>query len=266
MSRGRRGHRTAIQGGPQRTLPIGANNAYPRPMSTIATPGPWHRATFLHRPNRFVVHARLADTGAEVRTHLPDPGRLGELMLPGRTLWLKPAETPRKTAWSTVYVETEDGELVCCDTQRPNQIVRAALEANAISELADWTLIRAEAPWQSSRFDFLLGADAERLYLEVKGVSWIEGRTARFPDAVTARGAKHLRELAEIANEPGHQAAALFVLQRSTDVDAIEAAGDRDPVFANALEGARANGVQILGRRTTMTLDQTTMGGPIPVR
>lgn len=234
-------------------------------MVAIDTPGPWHRATFLHRPNRFVVHARLVETGAEVRTHLPDPGRLGELMLPGRTLWLKPADTPRKTAWSTVYVETEDGQLVCCDTRRPNQIVGAALEAQAISELSDFTLIRAEAPWRSSRFDFLLGAGDDRLYLEVKGVSWVEGRAARFPDAVTARGARHLRELAEIAQEPGHRAAALFVLQRAADVDRIEAAGERDPAFAKALDEARESGVQILGRRTSITLDRTVLQGPVAV-
>ena len=235
-----------------------------RSLVTLPTPGPWRKAHFLHRPNRFVVHAALADSGEEVRTHLPDPGRLAELMLPGATLWLSPATTPRKTAWSTIYVESPEGSLVCCDTRRPNLLLRAALDAQAVDELGDWTLHRTEAPWKSSRFDFELARGDERMMVEAKGVSWIEDGRARFPDAVTARGARHLDELAEIAREGGH-AAAIFVMQRSDPVTGIEAARDRDPRFADALEGARSAGVHILGRRTEVTLERTTLGPAVPV-
>ena len=233
-------------------------------MTTLPTPGPWHRATFLSRPNRFVVHARLEATGLEVRTHLPDPGRLGELMLPGATVWLKPAATPRKTDWSTIYVESLDGSLVCCDTRRPNLLLRMALEEQSLDELADWTLVRTEATWGSSRFDFELAKGTDRLLVEAKGVSWIEGRRARFPDAVTARGARHLQELAALARSGGN-ACAIFLMQRSDEVDAIEAARERDPAFADALAEARAAGVVLLGRRTIVTLDQTTLGAAVPV-
>jgi len=235
-------------------------------MAHLETPGPWHPATFVVRPNRFVVHARLDDSGEEVRTHLPDPGRLKELMIPGRRVWLKPAETPRKTAWSCIYVETEDGDLVCCDTRRPNQVIAQGLRARAVDELADWELVRAEATWGTSRFDFLLEQNGEHLYLEVKGVSWVVGQRARFPDAVTARGARHLRELAQVAKTPGLRAAALFLLQRSAPVDWIEAARDRDPDFADALEEAREAGVLILGRRSRLTLNRTSLGDAVDVR
>ena len=235
-------------------------------MIPLDTPGPWHRATFVQRPNRFVVHARLDDSGQEVRTHLPDPGRLEELMVPGRTVWLKPADTPRKTAWSCIYVETADGELVCCDTRRPNKLIERSLKAGAIDELAGWDFVRAEATWGSSRFDFLLQRGATRLYLEVKGVSWVEGHVARFPDAVTARGARHLLELSSIARTPDLEGAALFLLQRSTDVTRIEAAGDRDPAFADALAAAREAGVRILGRSTHLTLNRTILGEAVEVR
>ncbi len=233
-------------------------------MTTLPTPGPWHRAAFLSRPNRFVVHARLDTTGQEVRTHLPDPGRLGELMLPGATVWLKPATTPRKTAWSTIYVESPGGSLVCCDTRRPNLLLRKALEDQSLDELADWTLVRTEAAWGSSRFDFELARGDDRMLVEAKGVSWIEGGRARFPDAVTARGTRHLRELAELARGGG-EASAIFVMQRSDRIDAIEAARERDPAFADALGEARAAGVVLLGRRTTVTLDRTTLGPAVPV-
>ena len=113
-------------------------------------------------------------------------------MLPGATLWLKAATTPRKTAWSTIYVESPEGSLVCCDTRRPNLLLREALAERAIEELADWTLERTEAPWRSSRFDFQLSLGDDRMLVEAKGVSWIQGERARFPDAVTARGARHL--------------------------------------------------------------------------
>ena len=87
---------------------------------------------------------------------------------------------------------------------------------------------------------------------------------ARFPDAVTARGARHLLELGEISRDGGY-AAAIFLMQRSDPVDAIEAARDRDPKFGEALDEARASGVIILGRRTTITLDETTLGPAVPV-
>lgn len=234
-------------------------------MVSIDTPGPWYRATFLHRPNRFIVHARLDDSGQEVRTHLPDPGRLLELLVPGATLWLKPADRPRRTAWSTIYVRSAAGDLVCCDTRRPNQLVAAAVAAGALDELDGWRLIRAEAPRGASRFDFLLGRGAETLLVEVKGVSWVEGRTARFPDAVTARGARHLTELAGVARSGGY-GAVLFMMQRSAEVDSIEAAADRDPLFAEALDEARSAGVGVFGRSARVTLERTTLGPPLPVR
>ena len=227
---------------------------------------------FAHRPNRFVVHARMVPGGGEVRAHLPDPGRLAELLVPGRTIWLKAAERPRKTAerprktaWTAVYVETEQGALACCDTRRPNQLAALALRAGAIAELSEWSFLRSEAAWGSSRFDFLLGQGDRRLYLEAKGVSWVVEDVARFPDAMTARGARHLRELARIAVTPGHAAAVLFLMQRSEPIRRIEAAADRDPEFATALREARDAGVQVLGRRTRVTLDATELGPAVPV-
>lgn len=235
------------------------------PMTRLKTPGPWREATFLERPNRFVVHARLKDSDDVVRAHLPDPGRLAELLVPGRRVWVTPARTPRKTAWSCIYAESPEGHLVCVNTQRPNRLVARALQEGSIDEFAADSYVRAEATWGRSRFDFLLERDGEPLYVEVKGVSWVQGDAARFPDAVTARGTRHLHELAEIATTPGHHAALVLLVQREGG-RWIEAARERDPDFAEALAQAAAAGVMLVGRRARITLEETILGEAIPIR
>ena len=188
-------------------------------------------ARFTARPNRFIVLATC--DGKEVRAHLPDPGRLEDLLTPGCRLWLEPAPqgSPRRTAWSARLVETPDGERVSVDTLLPNRLVRAALEAGALPELAPYQLSRAEPRVGSSRFDFLLTVPPDTasveigpavpppllppLLLEVKGVSMLDGERALFPDAVTARGARHVRELGELAASGDWAAAVFFLVQRA---------------------------------------------------
>ncbi len=227
-----------------------------------------HPARFLHRPNRFVVHARLEDTGEEAVAHLADPGRLTELLVPGRRLQLRPAPegSARKTRWSAVLVQTPGGEgWVSVDTTLPNRLIARALEAGALEELSGWWLKRAEYALGGSRFDFLLGSDdGRKLVLEVKSVTLVEGGEALFPDAVTARGARHVEELAEVAAErEGWEAAVLFVLQRD-DASRIRAAHEIDPAFADALARAREAGVRILGRRCRVSLEGVALGEAVP--
>ncbi|MFC1574794.1 DNA/RNA nuclease SfsA, partial [Gemmatimonadota bacterium] len=192
---------------------------------------------FIKRPNRFLLQVRLEDTGEVVDAHLADPGRLRELLLPDVRVWLRPASNiRRKTRWTAVLVESPDGgELVSLDTTLPNRLVRSALREKALNELSDWELERWEVPMGGSRLDFLLsGSRGRKLALEVKSVTLVEDGVALFPDAVTERGARHVRELAEIAMRPGWEAAVLFVLQRS-DATEIRAARSIDPAFADAL-------------------------------
>jgi len=223
-------------------------------------------ALFLSRPNRFLVIAELA--GEPVEAHLPDPGRLKELLRPGRRLWLTPASSPsRRTRWTVVLVESPDGtELVSVDTGLPNRLAGEALEAGALPEFAGWRLERREFPVGRSRLDFLLSReDGCRLALEVKSVTLVEeDGVARFPDAVTTRGARHVDELRELAGRPGWEAAILFILQRR-DARAIEAAASIDPGFAAALARAREAGVRVYGRRCTVSLEGVTLGEPVEV-
>jgi sugar fermentation stimulation protein A len=199
---------------------------------------------------------------------MADPGRLRELLLPEKRIWLRPAKNPeRKTRWSAVLVESPDGdELVSLDSTLPNRLIRRALEAGEMDEFREWDLVKAEATLGCSRFDFLLTGPGERqLVLEVKSVTLVEGGIGFFPDAVTERGARHVRELAEITSTAGWNGAVLFVLQRS-GADEIRAARRIDPKFAEALEEAAKAGVQVLGRRCRVYPDRVELGGPVPVK
>lgn len=230
-------------------------------------------ARFIQRPNRFVVHARLEGRTPErggasasapevVVAHLADPGRLRELLVPGRRMGLRPEpeSAARSTRWTALLVEDERGSgWVSVNTTLPNLLVRRALADGALGELRGWRLERWEAPFGSSRLDFLLRRrDGRRMYVEAKSVTLVEDGVALFPDAVTARGARHLEELIR-AVEEGHEAAVLFVVQRP-DAGRIVAARRIDPVFADTLTRARAAGVRVLGRRCSVTWEGIALG------
>ncbi|TVP43312.1 MAG: DNA/RNA nuclease SfsA [Gemmatimonadales bacterium] len=240
-------------------------------------------AVFLERPNRFLCRVLLdgppgSPMGDPVEAHLPDPGRLTELLVTGRRVMVAPAASPeRRTRWTMALVRTPAGDgWVSVDTTLPNRLLaRAFAEAgaeagagatagrrDALSELPGWRLDRAEAVFGASRFDFLLrGPGPERhgrgMILEAKSVTLVEDGRALFPDAVTARGARHVREMAELARG-GMPATVIFVVQRE-DADSIEAAWEIDPDFADALAEAREAGVRVIGRRCRVTPEGVTL-------
>ncbi|OPZ81762.1 MAG: Sugar fermentation stimulation protein A [bacterium ADurb.Bin429] len=213
-------------------------------------------ATFLHKPNRFVAVVEAA--GETFLAHVPTSSRMRELLAPGAAVWLAPmAGVNRKTAWSLVlarYGET----LVSVDSLAPNRLLARALAAGAVPEFAGWALARREAFFGRSRFDFLLARDAAQCWLEAKSVTLVEDGTALFPDAPTARGARHLEELIA-ARQAGHRAAVLFIIQRG---DAVRFSPNRplDPAFADALSRAVAAGVEAYAYRCSVTLDGIRLG------
>ena len=226
-------------------------------------PGPLHPARFLERPNRFLAIVDVE--GRRVEAHLPDPGRLKELLVPGRRVWVRPARGEgRRTAFTLALAEAPTGELVSLVTTLPNALAAEALEAGRIRELTGWEPLGREQRWGRSRFDFRLGRPGGReMLLEVKSVTLVQDGRAFFPDAVTARGARHVRELAE-AREAGLEAAVLFVAQRR-DARSVTAARSIDPEFADALESAADAGVRLLGYRCRVTLTSARLTEPIPV-
>jgi sugar fermentation stimulation protein A len=160
-------------------------------------------------------------------------------------------------------VRAPSSELVSLVTTLPNELVAEALATGGLSELAEWEMMKREHAWGRSRFDFLLARGDERLLLEVKSVTLVEGSRALFPDAVTARGARHVKELAS-AMTRGYWAAVLFVVQRR-DAVSVTAARSIDPKFADALSLAADSGVQLLGYRCEVTLEEAAITEPIPV-
>lgn len=204
--------------------------------------------------------------GAPVEAHLADPGRLRELLVTGRRVMLRPVDDPsRRTKWSLVLVQTPDGSgWVSLDTTTPNRILAKALKENGLEELPGWNLDRPEVTLGRSRFDFLLTKGDRSMILEAKSATLVEAGLALFPDAVTARGTRHVREMAAIVAGGSMEGTVLFVIQRE-DVRALQAAWEIDPDFSDALREARSAGVQLLARRCRVTPDGISLLGPVPV-
>ena len=229
----------------------------------VAWGAPLVEARFVRRPNRFIVHAEV--DGREVVTHLADPGRLKELLIPGKRMGLRPeAPSPtRKTLWTSLLVESPDGSgWVSLNTTMPNRLVLKALQSGAMEEFDGWSYAGREVRYGASRLDFAMERGGRRLYIEAKSVTLVEDGVALFPDAVTARGARHLRELMDAVAE-GHEAAVLFVLQRS-GAGRIVAARRIDPVFSDTLAEAEAAGVRVLGRRCLVEWEGITLAEAVP--
>ena len=220
-------------------------------------------ATFVERPNRFLTRIRLGD---EVHSaHLPDPGRLAELLIPGVDLLVQHSPGPtRKTSYTVHLVRHPDRQgWVCINTLLPNLFVEHLLKDHNLPVLRDWTLAGREVTQGSSRFDFLLERDSQSLWLEVKSVTYTENGIAQFPDAVSARGARHARHLAELARE-GHSTMILFVIQRD-DARLFRPMWDRDPDLGHALNEAHDAGVAIHAISINVTPDAFTYVGEVPV-
>ena len=171
--------------------------------------GPTIRAAFVSRPNRFTLVCE--SKGKEVKAFLPNPGRLQELLFPGIPVFLEKSSVPGRTlAYTAVAVERE-GHRVVLHTHRTNDVARHLIETKAIPFLREFDVVRSEVTKGNSRFDFLLRKQDRELILEVKSCTLFSQRAAMFPDAVTARGKKHLEELARLSSK--HTlSAVLFVI------------------------------------------------------
>jgi sugar fermentation stimulation protein A len=224
-------------------------------------------ATLLRRYKRFLADARL-DDGREVQAHVANPGSMLGLAEPGTRIWLEPNDDPRrKLNWTWRLVEHPGGQFTGVDTGVPNRLLKPALMAGAVPGLAGYDIVRPEVLYgQSSRVDFLLSAAGRpECYVEVKSVTLSRrDGLAEFPDSVTARGAKHLAELAAMVAE-GHRAVMLYLVQR-TDAQAVTLATDIDPAYARAFAAAQTAGVEALALGCAISPEGITLRGPLPFR
>ncbi|UZE48998.1 DNA/RNA nuclease SfsA [Rhodopseudomonas sp. P2A-2r] len=226
-------------------------------------------ATLLRRYKRFLADVELAD-GTQLTVHVANPGAMMGLQAPGARVWLsKSPSVTRKLPYSWELIEVDFGggaELVGVNTMHPNAIVAEALAGGAIPELAGYASIRREVKYgEASRVDFLL-EDPTRppCYVEVKNVHMMRRPgLAEFPDSVTARGARHLDELAIVA-AAGARAVMLFVIQIGSST-AFALARDIDPAYGRAFDAARATGVEAIAYTCRIAHDGLFLAESVPI-
>jgi len=216
-------------------------------------PAPLLEGRLLRRYQRFLADV---DTAAGMVTaHCPNTGSMQGCAEPGMRVWLSPATNPaRKLAWTWELVEALPGVVVGMHTGRSNALVREAIEAGRVPELAGYATIRPEVKYgEGSRIDLLLTAPGRPdCYVEVKNVTAaVAGRIGYFPDAVTTRGTKHLREMSAMV-AAGHRAVLVFCVQRG-DVDCVRPADHIDPVYGRTLREALAAGVEVIALGATVS-------------
>jgi len=223
-------------------------------------------ARLIRRYKRFLADCRLEETGEEVVAHCANPGSMMGLAEPGSRIWLEPNDDPKKKLnYGWRLVDHENGHFTGVDTALPNRAMKAALIAGEVTPLAAYAEVRPEVKYgENSRIDFLLRGDGlPDAYVEVKSVTLSrETGLAEFPDSVTTRGAKHLGELARMA-QAGHRAVLLYLVQR-TDCTQMTLAADIDPTYAAASQAARAAGLEIYAIGTHITPQAVTLAQPIP--
>jgi sugar fermentation stimulation protein A len=220
----------------------------------------------VQRDNRFRVQARVS--GQVVAAHLPNSGRLGELLVPGRRLWLTPAPPEARAGRKTLYDVTlvdYDGRLVSVDARLPPSLVAAAVSCGRLASWQGYATIEREVTHGASRLDLRLDAhpQAPPCWIEVKSVTLVEDGLALFPDAPTARGRRHLGELIDIVRT-GERSAVVFVVQRD-DPECFSPHPSADPAFAATLREASAAGVEVVAYRCRVTREGIEITGSIPV-
>ncbi|NJC88283.1 MAG: DNA/RNA nuclease SfsA [Desulfuromonas sp.] len=221
-----------------------------------------YEGRLLRRYQRFFAEVELND-GRVVTAHTPNTGSMKQCAVPGHRVLLSTSANPaRKLPYTWELVEVA-GHWADVNTQRANRVVEEGLRGGVIAGLAGGA-VRPEFPWGISRFDFLVERGAERTLLEVKNVTLCcEERVACFPDAVTERGQKHLRELLRAKGE-GWRTAVLFLVQRG-EAETFTPADAIDPEYGRLLRAAVAGGVEALAYQTLVTREEVRIDRQLPV-
>ena len=223
-------------------------------------------ARLIRRYKRFLADIRLED-GREVTAHCANPGSMMGLAEEGMKIWVEPNDDPKKKLkYGWRLVDHENGHFTGVDTAVPNRALKASLMAGDVPEFAEYSTVLPEQKYgEKSRIDFLLRQDGLKdAYVEVKSVTLArQAGLAEFPDSVTARGTKHLGELAAMVGQ-GHRAVMFYLVQR-TDCERMTLAADIDPTYAKAFEAARAKGVEVVCYDTRISPDGVDLGRRLDV-
>ena len=225
-------------------------------------------ATLVRRYKRFLADVIL-EAGEQVTVHTPNTGAMLGCAEPGSRVWLRDSGNPaRKYPLGWELATSEAGILIGVNTHLANQLVQEGIETGAIEELQGYKSLRREVGYgdEGSRIDLLLQHPARpACYIEVKNVTLLQAAgVAAFPDAVSQRGSKHLRELTRLV-ALGYRAVLLFCVQRA-DAEVVEPARDIDPVYADTLATAVAQGVEVLAYRAQVSPTEITLQTRLPFR
>jgi sugar fermentation stimulation protein A len=228
---------------------------------------PLEQGRLIRRYKRFLADI-VTEAGDHLCIHCPNTGSMLNCMGEGARVWFQRNSDPkRKLPGTWELVETPQGRLACVNTARANRLVEEALLAGVIEELTGFTALKREVAYgvENSRVDFRLDFPEGPAFVEVKSVTLGFGNTAvaAFPDAVTARGARHLRELAALARD-GMRAVQLYCVNLS-GVEAVRPASEIDPLYAAALRDAVEAGVEVLAYGVEISPEAIRLTRPLPV-
>lgn len=224
---------------------------------------PLQQGRILRRYKRFLADIEIAQ-GEALTIHCPNTGSMKNCWVENGSCWYSDSQNPKRKYRHTLELcTTPDGALVGVNTSRANALVEEALAAGVIDTLQGYRTHRREVKYgeENSRIDFLLQGDGPDCYLEVKSVTLAEQARGLFPDAVSSRGTKHLRELTKLT-EAGARAVLFYCVQHSR-VERVEVARDIDPVYGQALDSALAAGVEVMAYRAQLGADEIVLSEPV---
>jgi sugar fermentation stimulation protein A len=228
---------------------------------------PLEQGTLIKRYKRFLADIEL-DSGEIITAHTANTGSMKGCSEPGSRVWCSISDNPkRKYPYSWEIVEVSDDVLVGINTGFPNKLVKEGIESGVISELQGYAEIRTEVRYgkEKSRIDLLLEDTIKPpCYVEVKNVTLVNSGIAYFPDAVSKRGTKHLRELIEMVKD-GNRAVIFYCLQRN-DASEVRPADDIDSVYGQTLRRAINEGVEALAYQAVVTTEQINLKKTLTVR
>ena len=227
-------------------------------------------ATLIRRYKRFLADVRLAD-GKIVTVHCPNTGSMKNCAEEDARVWLSESDNPkRKTQFTWEYIDTARGDCIGINTGRANSLVEEAINRNVITQLSGYKRLKREVRYgeENSRVDFLLSDDAKiDCYVEVKSVTLLEDPPGRglgyFPDAVSERGAKHLRELM-LMHQSGARAVLLFCVQH-TGIIEVRPADHIDPGYSTLLREVSRRGVEVIAYKVRKNSHGFRLWRGIPV-
>lgn len=228
-------------------------------------PSPLLRGCLIERYKRFFADVELED-GTKVTAHCPNPGSMMGLKEPGTEVYLSESDNPKRKLKYTWELLVQEGAFVGINTNLPNKIALEAISEDLIGELQGYTQRRTEVRYgKNSRIDILLENEgAPPCYVEIKNVHLSRTpQLAEFPDSVTARGAKHLEELGDMAQN-GARSVMLFLVQR-TDCKSFGLAGDIDRTYEEAMKRALDRGVEVLCYDCSIDLAEIRVRKALPV-